>query len=151
MKHLNTYKLFELLSHPDIWFKQDIREICYDLTDDKGFSVRISDTVTSDSKSVWIKSIEVLIGLEKHPFGYFKIDDVLLNVLLRILDYAGSDLYNISILRGDKWKMYYTDMEDVQPWRFKHKNYEIYNMSDLPKLIGDTCESISILIKKTVD
>lgn len=162
MKHLKSYNE----SSYNI-SRQDILEICYDLTDDKGFSVTIEDCVISPPPdNINIKatviSIEKIGSIEhitEYPHGSnagpsipFIIDDEILNVLIRIADYAGDELFDISaLLSGDeyKWKMYYKNLENIETWRLANrKDYDTYSISDLPDILGTSTEFMNIYIKK---
>ena len=72
MKHLRKFN--ESLEN-DI--RQDITEICYDITDDQGFNIRFFD-----------KFGQKYISIGKAPYVYFNFNEVK-EVCLRIKDYLG--------------------------------------------------------------
>ena len=87
MKYLR--KIFESQYNDD-----DIKEICYDLTDDKGFQMRITDSIDVESRKIIIS---------KPKSRIFFIDYDVRDVLLRLADYLGDNFIKLSmkIMNGE--------------------------------------------------
>jgi hypothetical protein len=105
MKHLKTYKIFE---SNDINVREDLTEICYELTDGR-FDIKIYDS--SDSEFYFIfsgsgmnqphieRDDEILcINLSDYrDYDGFSFDEVR-EVILRVVDYLGDRYKGCSVL-----------------------------------------------------
>ena len=101
MKHIKTYKLFESI-------RQDITEICYELTDGR-FGVKIYDDSELPVTNTGIYRLHVLRVLEdgdniiciylsdQRDYDGFSFDEVK-EVVLRLIDYLGNRYKGCSVL-----------------------------------------------------
>ena len=80
MKYLKLYKIFENIS------KQDIREICYELTDDQKFDIQINDNF--------------IIIQRSNRFKNFELKDIE-DVIFRLIDYLGTEYKCIHLAMSD--------------------------------------------------
>ena len=53
MKHLKSYKIFE---SNDINVREDLTEVCYELTDDGRFGIKIYDEFPGSYTGLWYES-----------------------------------------------------------------------------------------------
>ena len=100
MKHLKLYKLFESIS------KQDIIEMCYDLTD-IGFEITFRKMTIAGSND------ETCITIEKTNGSSFTLDNEIIDIILRIVDYVGDRFDDIGILSDwpiRQWTRYFKEI-----------------------------------------
>jgi len=109
MKHLKTYKIFE---SNDINVREDLTEICYELTDGR-FDIKIYDS--SDSGATWWElTSKIQFGMNQphierddeilcinlsdyRDYDGFSFDEVR-EVILRVVDYLGDRYKGCSVL-----------------------------------------------------
>ena len=132
--------------------KQDILDICLDLTD-IGFLVEISSATIRPKNKGHVEATSISIN----KTNSFQIDSDIIDALLRISDYVGDRLYNICLRIGycnyttscqPHWRMYYRDSSDIEYWRDNiSKEYKTYTLDKLPELIGTNGEYLVIFIE----
>ena len=109
MRHLKTYKIFE---SNDINVREDLTEICYELTDGR-FDIKIYDS--SDSGATWWElTSKIQFGMNQphierddeilcinlsdyRDYDGFSFDEVR-EVILRVVDYLGDRYKGCSVL-----------------------------------------------------
>lgn len=104
--------------------RQDILEICYDITDDKGFIVNMFNSTPVDDEET---SILITNKNEK-----FQLNDVI-DVIQRLQDYLGNSLRDIFVMitkPNDHWIRYYFD-EDKEDYPYIQK--PLSELNSLPK------------------
>jgi len=100
LRYLKKYKLSE---SNDINVREDLTEICYELTDGR-FEIKIYDNnnitylqLPSDEKPYLVGDKLLFICLENRDFDGFSFDEVK-DVVLRVIDYLGSRYKGCSVL-----------------------------------------------------
>lgn len=134
MKHLKTYSQREFHYNEEFnWnpfkkkvnipvnLKQDIREICYDITDDGKFDIKFNTIKPSggfnsayyDNRSLKERNL-IIISPTIHKKDEFNFTDVK-EVVLRIIDYLGSKFSQLYIHDGlFGWDNTLYDIKDVE-------------------------------------
>ena len=99
MRYLKTYKIFESLSTEDV--REDLTEICYELTDDR-FGIKIYDDsdfpgwghIPGTGMIVFFYNADALKNNHYHGFSFDEVRDV----VLRVVDYLGDRYKECSVL-----------------------------------------------------
>jgi hypothetical protein len=101
MRYIKKYQIFESLSTEDI--REDLTEICYELTDGR-FAIKIYDNneltyIKVKGENPFLVDDKILfIGLSNYmDFDGFSFDEVK-EVVLRVIDYLGSRYKGCSVL-----------------------------------------------------
>ena len=105
MRYLKKYKIFESVDT----LREDLTEICYDLTDDGRFDIKIYDnneltylTLPSGEKPYLVGDKILFIGLSNYINKGLKHDgfsfDEVREVILRLIDYLGDRYKGCSVL-----------------------------------------------------
>ena len=98
MKHLKPYN--ESLKELPKDFEDDIKEMCYDLIDFRGFSVDVmyDGVITDGHEHLWVAIKKIL---PEYPTEItaahtkFKIDDEIEEIVTRIVEYVGNRFKDI--------------------------------------------------------
>jgi len=90
MRHLKTYKIFE---SNDINVREDLTEICYELTDGR-FDIKIYD---GSEFPGWGNKILCINLSDYRDYDGFSFDEVR-EVILRVVDYLGDRYKGCSVL-----------------------------------------------------
>lgn len=139
MKYLKQYKIFESNIS-----KQDITEMCYDLTD-RGFQINFRNVAVTSDIEYSVK--ETCITIDK-VVGTFILDDEIVDIILRIADYAGDRFDDVGVLLdwpSRQWIRYFKEIP-------KKYNHLLYSPGQKIKLLsqlssGDRVTAVNIYIK----
>ena len=97
MRHLKLYEEFNLWKKKpqplveNIVSKQDIIDICADITDDQGFIIRFDGS--------YYRLNDYIAVIRKHDFSTFVLSEAE-EVLLRLIDYLGDKLHEITVSKN---------------------------------------------------
>lgn len=98
--------------------RQDLIEILYDLTDDKGFVVDF-------------KGDYDIIVITKSDNDSFILNNEVMDAILRVVEYLGDDFERISVKSDDRWQRYYPDSSPKVT--NNQLNIHSKHLSDLPR------------------
>lgn len=96
MKHLKSYKIFELKEDDLSDIIYNLKDICQDI-EDKGFECKVYSMFDIDKITIKIKPIVEYEDTEegpKHGWVDFYADDIDINILERLIDYIKSEFPN---------------------------------------------------------
>ena len=96
MKHLKSYKIFELKEDDLSDIIYNLKDICQDI-EDKGFECKVYSMFDIDKITIKIKPIVEYKDIEegpKHGWGDFYADDIDISILERLVDYIKMEFLN---------------------------------------------------------
>ena len=96
MKHLKSYKIFELKEDDLSDIIYNLKDICQDI-EDKGFECKVYSMFDIDKITIKIKPIVEYKNIEegpKHGWVDFYADDIDISILERLVDYIKMEFPN---------------------------------------------------------